>query len=108
MTVATENLIVGGGKSVCDEIGIPMSPIDMLKVNLAAFVSRIVQDKGMTQAEAADVLGIDQPKVSKLLRGRLAEFSVERLIGFVLALGQPIDLSIGSDKKTKRRVKLAA
>jgi predicted XRE-type DNA-binding protein len=108
MTAPKENLIVGGGKSVFEDLGIPMSPADMLKVNLAAFASRIIQDKGMTQAEAAKTLGIDQPKVSKLLRGRLQEFSIERLLGFVLALGHPIDVKIGSDAKTKRHVKLAA
>jgi predicted XRE-type DNA-binding protein len=105
---ANKNRIVGGGKTVFEDIGILMTPADLLKVNLAAFVSRIIQDKGMTQAAAAVTLGIDQPKVSKLLRGRLDEFSIERLVGFVLALGHKIDVSIGSDTKTKRRVKLAA
>ena len=108
MTAPNENLIVGGGKSVFEDIGIAMLPAEMLKVNLAAFISRIIQDKGMTQAEAADVLGIDQPKVSKLLRGRLKDFSIERLVGYVLALGHKIDVQIGSGKKTKRHVKLAA
>ena len=52
----------------------------MLKVNLAAFFSRIIQDQGMTQVQAAETLGIDQPKVAKLLRGRLKEFSIERVV----------------------------
>jgi predicted XRE-type DNA-binding protein len=108
MTAANETLIVGGGKSVFEDIGIPMSPTDTLKVTLAAFASRIIQDKGLTQADAAKLLGIDQPKISKLLRGRLNEFSIERLLGFVMALGHAIDVNIGSDRKTKRRVKLAA
>jgi len=108
MTAAKETLIVGSGKSVFEDIGIAMSPADMLKVNLAAFVSRIIQEKNMTQSAAAEVLGIDQPKVSKLLRGRLKDFSVERLLGYVLALGHEIDVNIGSDTKTKRNVKLVA
>ena len=58
----------------------PMSPTEMLKVNLAAFFSRIIQDQGMTQVQAAETLGIDQPKVAKLLRGRLKEFSIERVV----------------------------
>lgn len=108
MAAAHKNPIVGGGAHVFDDIGISVSPADMLKLNLAAFISRTIQDKGLTQSEAARVLGIDQPKVSKLLRGRLKEFSIERLLGFVLALGHEIDVKIGSDTKTKRRVTLAA
>jgi predicted XRE-type DNA-binding protein len=108
MAKTTEKQITGGNKPAHDIIGIPMSPAEMLKVNLAAFVSRVIQDKDITQAEAAIALGIDQPKVSKLLRGRLEEFSIERLMGFVLALGHQIDVNIGSDTKLKRRVNLAA
>ena len=56
MAAAKENLVVGGGKSVFEDIGIAMSPADMLKVNLAAFVSGIIQAKGLTQAEAFHAL----------------------------------------------------
>lgn len=108
MTATKGSRIVGGGKSVFEDLGIAMSPTDMLKANLAAFVSGIIQKRKLTQSAAAEVLGIDQPKVSKLLRGRLNDFSVERLVGFVLALGHQIDINIGSDAKTRRRVKLAA
>lgn len=108
MAVAKKNRVVGGSTTVFEDLGIPMTPADMLKVNLAAFVSRIIQDKGLTQSEAAMALGIDQPKVSKLLRGRLQDFSIERLLGFVLALGHEIDVNIGTGTKIKQRVHLAA
>ena len=108
MTAAKENLIVGGGKSVFEDLGIAMSPADMLKAELAAFISSIIQAKRLKQTEAADVLGIDQPKVSKLLRGRLRGFSIERLLEFVLTLGHKVDVQIGSGTEMERRVKLVA
>ncbi len=108
MTSRTEKSVTGGGATVFADLCIDLSPTDLLKANLAAFVSRILQDNGLSQAEAAKALGIDQPKVSKLLRGRLQEFSVERLIGFVLALGHKVDVTIGSTAKVRRRVELAA
>ena len=108
MSTANENLIVGGGKNVFEDLGIPMTPVELFKVDLAAFLSSVIQAKGMTQTQAAKALGIDQPKVSKLLRGRLDDFSIERLLGFVLAMGHTVDVAIGSNAKTRRRIRLAA
>ncbi len=71
--------MVKGIKSAFEEIGIAMSPLDMLKAKVAAAISRHVQAAGMTQAEAAEALGIDQPKASKLLRGRSMKVSTSIL-----------------------------
>lgn len=86
-------------KTAFEEIGIQLSPVDLLKVKLAAAISRHVQDAGMTQAQAAEALGIDQPKVSKLLRGRLDDFSLDQLVTYTAALGHPVDVSIGKARK---------
>jgi predicted XRE-type DNA-binding protein len=86
-------------KTAFEEIGISMSPLDMLKVKVAAAISRHVQAAGMTQSEAATALGIDQPKVSKLLRGRLDEFSLDRLVGYASALGHGGDVKISAPRK---------
>jgi predicted XRE-type DNA-binding protein len=51
-------------------------------------------EEALTQAKAAKLLGIDQPKVSMLLRGRLTGFSIERLMRFLLLLGQDIKISV--------------
>lgn len=63
----------------------------------AAVVSRLVDlitGLAMTQAQIAEVLGIDQPKVSALLRGRLRGFSLERLLHFLMALDQDVDIIV--------------
>ena len=88
-------------KTAFEEIGIDMSPVDLLKAKVAAAISGHIQKAGMTQAEAAKALGIDQPKVSKLLRGRLDDFSLDRLVSYAMALGHGVDVKITS---TPRKV----
>ena len=86
-------------KTAFEEIGITMTPLDMLKAKVAAAISRHVQSAGMTQTEAAEALGIDQPKVSKLLRGRLDDFSLDRLVSYAAALGHGVDVKISTPRK---------
>lgn len=83
--------VVDGTGDVFADLGLQMSDDDMLKVVVARAISRIIQAGGYTQIEAAKIMGIDQPKVSKLLRGRLKEFKADRLIDCLLQLGYDIE-----------------
>src|SRR5207249_1705688 len=66
----------------------------LAKAQLAHEIAVLVDSAGLTQAQAAKRLGIDQPKVSLLLRGRLAGFSIERLFRFLNELGQDVEIKI--------------
>jgi len=66
----------------------------MLKSRLAYTIGEIIARRHLAQTQAAAILGIDQPKVSALLRGRLVGFSIERLFRFLLALNRDIDILI--------------
>ena len=57
-------------------------------------VHKVIEGRGLTQAQAADILGIDQPKVSALIRGKLGGFSLDRLFRFLNALGQDVQIVI--------------
>jgi predicted XRE-type DNA-binding protein len=63
------------------------------KADLAMLITEIIKEKDLTQQQAADLMNIDQPKVSKIIRGLLSEFSIERLLKFVLALGFDIEIT---------------
>lgn len=76
------------------------------KADLVIQISRIIEERGLTQAEAAKILGIDQPKVSALVRGRLSGFSMERLYRFLNALGRDIEIVVRPKPRTKRRATL--
>jgi len=74
-----------------------------LKLRLAIEVNRILQQRGLTQTEAAQHLGIVQPHVSDLARYRLERYSVERLIQFLAQLGQEVEIRIhGGAPRTRR------
>ena len=67
---------------------------DPAKIQLAMRIVEAVEARGLTQAATAALLGIDQPKVSRLLRNRLSEFSVSRLLRFITLLGRDIEIVI--------------
>jgi len=62
----------------------------MAKANLAILISDTIKKRNLTQKKAAEIMGIDQPKVSTILRGRLSGFTIERLMRFLMALGMDI------------------
>lgn len=74
----------------------------LVKARLAQRLAALIEKRGLTQAEAAHLLRIDQPKVSKLLRGQLREFSTDRVLRFLNALGQDVEIVV-RDKPPSRR-----
>ena len=77
----------------------------LAKSELAALIARALRARRLTQIAAAKVLGIDQPKVSELMRGRLTRFSTERLMAFLIRLGRDVEIVVReprSDRATLR------
>lgn len=64
------------------------------KAELAIRIAEIFRRRHLTQVQAATVLGVDQSKVSALIRGRLSGFSIERLLRFLLRLGTDVSITI--------------
>ena len=85
--------VVGSGNIYAD-LGFEEPDLEQTKAMLARQVAAIVKARGLTKAQAAGILGIDQPKVSALLRGRLGGFSVERLMRFLTRLDQDVEIVI--------------
>jgi predicted XRE-type DNA-binding protein len=73
---------------------------------LAYEIEQSIRKRGLTQAEAAKVLGVDQPKVSALRNGRLSGFSVERLIRFLNALNRDVEIVVSTKPRSRRRGRL--
>src|ERR1700733_12229127 len=80
--------------NVFADLGIKNADEYLAKSELAAEILRIVQRRRLTQAEAANLLGIRQPKVSDLLRGRLDGFSTDRLLRFITLLGYDVQIRL--------------
>lgn len=80
--------------NVFEDLELPSPEEALAKAELATRIIELISRRGLTQAAAARILGVDQPKVSALLRGRLAGFSTERLMRFLTALGSNVQIVI--------------
>ncbi|HXM89724.1 MAG TPA: XRE family transcriptional regulator, partial [Candidatus Acidoferrum sp.] len=65
-------------------------------------IGQIVARRGLSQVKAAAVLGVDQPKVSAIVRGHLEKFSIERLCELLTRLGCDVDIRVQEKKKSAR------
>ena len=80
--------------NVFADLRLPSSPEDMLKVEMARAIGKTIERRGLTQVQAAKMLGTDQAKVSAIVRGRLKDFAVDRLFNYLVALGHDVDIRI--------------
>ncbi len=91
--------VTASSGNVFADIGLPEPEEELTKAQLASHIRQAIKRRRLTQVAAAAVMGVDQPKVSALLNGRLANFSSERLMRLLTALGQDVDITV----KTKPR-----
>ncbi len=89
---------VGSG-NVFRDLGLPDAEELDIKANLAIEIGRIIRRRRLTQSEAASMLGVDQPRVSALMRGHLEKFSMEKLCDYLRALGCDVNIRIQEKKK---------
>ena len=90
--------------NVFADLGFSEPEEELTKAQLASHIRRILKRRRLTQRSAAALMGIDQPKVSALLNGRLANFSSGRLMRFLTALGQDVDIVVRPTKSGSKRV----
>jgi predicted XRE-type DNA-binding protein len=97
-----------GSGNVFRDLGLPEPEELLAKAELTRSIAGILKSRKLTQTRAAEILGVDQPKVSALLNGRLQGFSADRLLRFLVALGQDIEISIRPrpGRRGKGRIKV--
>jgi predicted XRE-type DNA-binding protein len=84
--------------NVFADIGIANPEQALAKAEIARQVNKIIETRQLTQSGAAAILGIDQPRVSALAKGRLSVFSLEKLMQFASRLGNQVEISIKPSK----------
>jgi len=92
---------VGSGNVFAD-LGLPDADESLAKAELASRINEAIRERRLTQTAAAEVLGVDQPKVSRLQRGYLTNFSVERLMHFLTLLGRDVEIVVRPVPRTRR------
>lgn len=100
--MAKQDYIEGSGNVFAD-LGLPNADELLAKAELAIRVTGILRRRRLTQVQAAEILGVDQPKVSALIRGRIAGFSIERLLRFLLLLGADVSITIQPHRRSHAR-----
>lgn len=94
MSNEVDTKITRSSGNVFRDIGRPDADLQLFKSHLAVHISEQITRRGWTQAHAAEVLGVDQPRVSDLVRGRLSKFSVEALLGFLKRLDMKMNMTL--------------
>jgi predicted XRE-type DNA-binding protein len=98
--------VIEGSGNVFADIGLPNPEEHLAKADLAIRIASAIRARRLTQARAARILKIDQPKVSRLLRGRLSGFSVERLMHFHTLLGRDVEIVVKTASRSRRQGRL--
>jgi predicted XRE-type DNA-binding protein len=90
-----------GSDNVFADISLPNADEHLVKAKLVLTIDRLMKERRLKQIEAAKILGVKQPDVSKMLRGDFRQFSVERLMRFLVALGQDVEIVVRSPASRK-------
>jgi len=104
MNVSKRLRVKKGSGNVFADIGIPNPEEALAKAEIARRINHMLADRKVSQVEAGKILGIPQPRVSDLARGRLGKFSLEKLIDFAKRLGNDVEIRIRPSRKPRLRV----
>lgn len=104
-TVAESNAIpvTKSSGNVFADLEVSEPEEELAKAQLASHLREAIARRRLTQAQAARLMGLDQPKVSALINGRLAGFSSDRLMRFLAALGQDVEIVVKARSRRRDR-----
>jgi len=105
--VETGEAITESSGNVFADLGFEDPEEELAKAKLVVVLSQVIAQTGLTQTKVAEVLGVDQPTVSKLLRGRTSGFTSDRLMRLLNLLGQDVDISVTPKRSKEARVSIS-
>jgi predicted XRE-type DNA-binding protein len=98
--------VTASGGNVFADIGLPEPEEELTKAQLASHIRQAIKRRRLTQVAAAALMGVDQPKVSALFNGRLANFSSDRLMRLLTALGQDVDITVRAKPRNRAHARI--
>jgi predicted XRE-type DNA-binding protein len=96
-----------GSGNVFADLGVAGSGEHLIKAGLVVKIDRTIRRRRLTQTAAAQLMGIDQPKVSAMLAGQFRGYSVERLMRFLVALGHDVEIVVKPGKRGSAELRVA-
>lgn len=97
-----ETRVERGSDNLFADLGYPEPEVHLLKAGLVTRIDRIIRRRKLKQVEAAKLLGLSQPDVSHLLRGDFRDYSVERLLRLLTALGRDVEIIIREPRSQRQ------
>ncbi len=95
--------IIEGSYNVYEDLGIPDSETMLMKAHLATAIADSIAAKKLTQKQAAEILGIAQPKLAHLLNGRFRGISETKMLDCLIRLGRDVRIIIGQERPRRRK-----
>jgi len=89
-----------GSGNVFADLGFSNPDLALAKAELVQRILKLIEERKLTQTKAAKLLGLDQPKVSALVRGRVEVYSIDRLFRFLTAIGQRVEINVRPNMDT--------
>ena len=93
--------------NVFADLGLPDAEMRLAKAQLANVIRRVIKSRGLTQTQAAELLGMPQPKLSNLMRGRFRGFSERRLMDCLTKLGRDVQIVVKATPRSRRDGRLS-
>jgi len=103
MRKKSDERVTRGSGNVFADIGIGQSEEALAKARIVEMIADLLARQGLSQREAGRLVGLTQPQISRLVRGDTREFSYERLMRVLTALGQDVDITIRQAAGRRRR-----
>ena len=100
---ANRQKVENSSGNVFADLGFEDSEERLLKAKLAIKIAQLIQRKGLTQTQTAQRTALDQPKVSRLLRGQLSGFSADRLFAILNRLGHSVEVRISAKERAPEK-----
>jgi len=95
-----------GSRNVFQDLGVPNAEEHLVRAQLVFKIDSLMKERALKQIDAAELFGITQPDVSKMLRGEFRQFSVERLLRFLVALNQDVEIVVKPHRGRKNAAAL--
>jgi predicted XRE-type DNA-binding protein len=105
--MSAEMRVTPADGNIFETLGFPDAEELKAKADLVIQIIQIIEERGLKQVEAAEIMGVDQPKVSQLMHGKLDGFSMERLYRFLNTLGMDVEIVVKPTPKGRKEAHLS-
>ncbi|WEZ82188.1 XRE family transcriptional regulator [Rhizobium sp. 32-5/1] len=100
--------IVKGSGDIFADLGIQLDAKDRLKIDIARHISNAIVHRNLTQKQAAEILDTDQAKISNIVRGKLKDFTVDRLLNYLIMVGIDVDMRLSEAQPRQGNITVRA